>query len=84
LDTIGCLAADETIEVFETRSGGPTIERTGWAALPHWDLVAFAELRGGIAVEPQLSWIVALLFGRRQFCPGAEVAVSVMFLKPTE
>src|SRR4029450_5284039 len=34
-------------------AGGPRIERTLWGGRPHGNLVALAELRGRIAVQPQ-------------------------------
>jgi hypothetical protein len=48
------LARDEPVEVLEpSASGRPRIERAHRARLPHRHLVALAELRRRIAVEPQ-------------------------------
>ncbi len=46
-------AADETVEVFEARTGRPLMERSHRAHLPERDLVTFAELRRGVAVQLQ-------------------------------
>jgi hypothetical protein len=51
-----CLAADKAVEILKTATaGGPCIERSNRARLPHRDFVAFAELRRGIAIEFQRS-----------------------------
>ena len=48
------LAAEESIEVLEAAAAGrPGLERPDRAGLPDRDLVAFAELRRRVAVEPQ-------------------------------
>jgi hypothetical protein len=48
------LTGDEPIEVLEaTPRAGPAVERAVGAGLPHRDLVALAELGGGIAVQAQ-------------------------------
>ena len=47
------LPADEAVEVLKTAAGRPAVERAGRAGLPHRHLVALADLRGGVAVEPQ-------------------------------
>src|SRR6267154_4162372 len=47
-----CLAADETVEIFESASPGrPGIKRTGWAGLPNWHFMALAELRRRVPIE---------------------------------
>ena len=46
------LAADEAVEVLEAAAaGGPLVERSHRAGLPHRHLVALAELRGRVAIE---------------------------------
>jgi hypothetical protein len=48
------LAADETIEIFETAAAGrPSVERPNRTCLPHRHFVAFAELRRRVTVEFQ-------------------------------
>ncbi len=48
------LATDEAVEVLEAAAAGrPRVERPDRAGLPHRDLVALAELRGRVAVQPQ-------------------------------
>ena len=47
------LATDETVEVLETRTGGPLVEWAGRGYLPHRHLVTLAELARRITVEPQ-------------------------------
>ncbi len=48
------LAADEAVEVLEAAAAGrPCVERSDRARLPHRHFVAFAELRGRVAVELQ-------------------------------
>ena len=47
------LAGNETVEVFEARARRPAIEGPNGACFPHRHLMALAELRGGIAVEPK-------------------------------
>ena len=50
------LAADEPVEVLEAVAGGrPAVERPHRAGLPDRDLVALAEVGGGVAVELQRS-----------------------------
>ena len=63
------LAADEAVEVLETRAGGPLVERARRGDLPHRHLVAFAELRGRIAVELQG-------LGDRRLLLGPDAAVA--------
>ncbi len=48
------LAADKAVEVLEpAAAGGPCVERSDRARLPHRHFVAFAELRGRVTVELQ-------------------------------
>src|SRR5580692_4610477 len=47
------LPRDKTVEVFETGARRPAIERPDRTRFPHRDLVALAELRGRVAVEPK-------------------------------
>ena len=48
------LGADEAVEVLEpAATGGPGVERSHRAGLPHRHLVALAELGGGVAVQLQ-------------------------------
>ena len=48
------LAADEAVEILEpAAAGGPRIERADGAVLPDRHFMAFAELRGAVAVEFQ-------------------------------
>ena len=48
------LATDEAVERLESTAGGrPCVEWAHRRGLPHWHLMAFAELRRGIAVELQ-------------------------------
>ena len=48
------LSADEAVEVFEAAAAArPGVERPDRAGLPDWDFVAFAELRGRVAVQLQ-------------------------------
>ena len=48
------LAADEAVEVLEAAAAGrPGVERSRRAGLPHRHLMAFAELRRGVAVQLQ-------------------------------
>src|SRR4029077_15033279 len=45
-------AADKAVEVLETAATrGPRVERSDWARLPHRHFVAFAELRGRVAIQ---------------------------------
>src|SRR5208283_5782150 len=45
-------APNEPVEIFESAaSAGPGVERAHWACLPDRHFVAFAELRGRVAVE---------------------------------
>ena len=55
------LAADEAVEVLEATARRPLGERPHRARLPDRDLVALAELRGGVPVHPQ---------GVGQWCRG--------------
>ncbi len=49
-----CLTADKAIKILEAAAaGGPCVEWTHRACFPHRNLVAFAKLRGGVAVEFQ-------------------------------
>jgi hypothetical protein len=49
---LASLSTGEAVEVLEAAAArGPGIERPGGARLPHRHLVAFAELRRGIAIE---------------------------------
>ena len=51
-----CFATDEAVEVLETAAtGGPRIEGSNGAGLPHGHFVAFAELGRGVAVEQERS-----------------------------
>ena len=46
------LAADEAVEILEAApAGGPLVERSHRARLPHRDLVAFPELRRRVAIQ---------------------------------
>src|SRR6201999_3886555 len=45
--------ADEPVEVLEARAGRPLAEWPDRGHLPHRDLMALAELRRRITVEPQ-------------------------------
>jgi hypothetical protein len=46
--------ADEAIEMIEAAAARrPGVKRSDWAALPHRYFMALAELRGGVAIQPQ-------------------------------
>jgi len=60
------LASDESVEVFESRTRGPAIERPHRTRLPRRHFMALAELRRRIAVSRRISAIVVIEFGRRE------------------
>ena len=64
------LPADEAVEVLEAAAGRPPVERAGRAGLPHRHLVALADLRGGVAVEPQRLGQRRLGVGPHRVVPG--------------
>ncbi len=78
------LAADEAVEVLEPAARmRPVVERPHRARLPHRHLMALAELRGRVAVQPQRLGERRAVLGRNELYPGAEVAISVMPPMPT-
>ena len=63
------LAPDEAVEVLKAAAGRPPVERPGRAGLPHRHLVAFADLRCGVPVEPQR-------LGQRRLRAGSDRVVA--------
>ena len=79
------LAADETVEIFETAAARrPGVERSHRARLPYRDFVAFAELRRRVAVELRVRASGEIVLGSTELYPGAPVATSVMPPMPAE
>ena len=80
------LAADEAVEILEAAAaGGPGVERTRRAGLPHRHLVALAELRRGVAVQLERPGQRRRGVGQHRAVAGRRrVAISVMPPMPTE